>query len=1047
MQVPPRLIGIIALLWSVLDLASPAGIQASRPAAPTGTSDSMIHPVTPDKLLSLDKYLIRYEDIPLPNFGLINDIIRDDRGFLWVATTRGLFKYDGYQVKEYPNGYEPIRNRDNITKILRMDDGSPLLSTGKGLWRFDLKTELFDSFLPEAEFSEVRVRSIVNDSNGTIWIGTESHGLFGYNQRTKAVRRYTTGKGLSDDRITALLADRSGTLWIGTLGGGLNCLDPATSTIVSYRAAGREDRRLLSDHVTSLCEAENRDIWIGTDNGLNVLEPASRQIRRVSLPSPIRHTIWSMARDPAGSLWIAASDLGLLNYRGEVLTRFPASGELARSLSKIRALYFDPVATGKANLLLWIGTRSGVTKLLVSSNPFANHLRNQDSLQLDRGAVLSFCRDRTGILWLGLWGGGLEGLRRVDGRYRRISHFEHDSGDPLSLPSNDIGSLAEDRNGNLWIGTSRGLGMLDHRRKQMIIDRHVEGDSTSLSGDEINEIHEDRNGAVWFCTKGGLSRLLPGGMHRFENFLDDPGDARQTGGNTVSGIVEDRLSNSWVATYGRGLNKIDSSGKITRYLCPADSPGVGENRIDQIAEDPDGLLWLSTRAGLVSFDPRSGVYGRFPIEDLRDGHIFGISIDRDGDLWLSTAIGLGRFSPKSREFERFDEQNGLQFKEFFSAFYRDDAGRLLAGGSDGFMEFSPADVPDHPPAPVIVITSVSVFDSALPASVLNSSEVRLSHDQNFFSFTFAALDYSNPRRNRFAYKMEGIDEKWVDAGTRNFTSYANLDPGGYIFRVKGCNSSNVWNEAGASISIMITPPYWRTWWFRILVAALFGCALYTAYRYRLGRLLAVERLRLRIADDLHDDVGSNLSAIAMVSRVLQRTPDLTEATKLKLAEIYDTAVTTSEGMRDIVWFIKPGNDTLEDLFLRLKEIASSLLADIDYELHAPAGGSSVRTTLEFKRNFFLAFKEILTNVAKHASATRVEIHIEQRDGVLEVVVWDNGRGFSPLSPADPAWKPAGNAGRGNGLGNLRSRALTIGGNFEISSERGKGTTAKLWGKL
>jgi hypothetical protein len=240
---------------------------------------------------------------------------------------------------------------------------------------------------------------------------------------------------------------------------------------------------------------------------------------------------------------------------------------------------------------------------------------------------------------------------------------------------------------------------------------------------------------------------------------------------------------------------------------------------------------------------------------------------------LSTEIGLAKYSPTTSSFTRIDGTYGILFTELLSGFCEDTHGKLFVGGLDGFAEFSPDSVSAETHIPEIAITSFSIFDRELPASVLAAGEIRCTHNQNFLSFSFAALDYANPMRNRFAYRMVGVDKSWVEAGTRNYARYTNLDPGEYVFQVKGSNSEGVWNEAGTSISVIISPPYWRTWWFRIVVVGFIGAAMYIAYRYRLKKLLEVERLRLRIANDLHDDIGSNLSSIAMVARAIQRTPD------------------------------------------------------------------------------------------------------------------------------------------------------------------------------
>ena len=1000
------------------------------------------------QVLPLDKYLISFEHIPSPSFGRINAIIRDDRGFIWFGTTSGLCKYDGYQVRVQTAGTPPDVLQQLVTGVIKMGDGSLLLGSGKGLWTFDPRTEQSAPFLPGARFSETRVNALVQDSRGTIWIGTDSLGLFGYDPGTLVLRRYTSGDGLSNDVIMALLPDRRGNLWIGTVAG-LDVLDVTTSRISSYHAHPSDPASLQSDNITALYESDSGELWVGSRAGLDVLEESTGRIRRMDLHSYIRHTVGGITKDAANRMWIGASDLGLLTYYHGTFEQFSTLSDVERTLGAITALYPDPVATSAQELLLWIGTRSGVNKILVSKNPFANHIRNRDSLQLGRGAVLSLYEDRKGTLWAGLWGGGLDALRRSNGTYRLAANFQNDPSNPVTLPDNDVESILEDRTGILWLGTFKGLAALDNQRSEMVIDTHREGDSTSIASNRISRIYEDHSGTIWVCTNRGFSQLVrseappeKGGQripHRFRNYLDNPSDNPPEGGTSVDDIIEDEASNHWVATSGRGLYRLGSDGTLARFVFPGDSTGVGKSWIYALTEDRNGLIWLSTGRGLVSFDPRTGSFAQVSPDQFQNAHIFGIAADAAGDLWLSTGVGLVKYSPKTQAFMRYDKDDGMPFTELLSGFFRSRRGTLYVGGLDGFTEFCPESVVTASRPPEISITAFSVFGKELSASAVNTGEIRLGHDQNFFSFSFAALDYVKPLRNRFTYRMVGVDKGWIDAGTRNYASYTNVNPGDYVFQVKGCNSDEVWNESGASISIVITPPFWQTWWFRILAAGLGGGAIYAAYRYRLRRLLEVERLRLRIADDLHDDVGSNLSTIAIVSRAVQQAPELTPGTRSKLSEIYDTAVTTSEGMKDIVWFIKPRNDTLDDLLLRMKDTASALLREIGHDFETSGDENSMKVTIEFKRNYFLAFKEILTNIVKHASATRVQIQVEDRDGMLETVIHDNGCGFDQSS--------AGAVRRGNGLGSLKNRARNIRGEFEITSQPGRGTSVRFSGRL
>lgn len=981
----------------------------------------------------LDQSQVTFEQIPSPNFGRVNAIIRDDRGFLWFGTTKGLLKYDGYRVRVFP-GDSP---QDGLVfAMLKMGDGSLMLGTGNGLWRFDLAKEQATPFLTGMEFSGSRIISAAKDSSGTLWIGTGSQGLFSCDPVTRKVQRFTTDNGLGDNRITAILPGHGNTVWIGTGTGGLNALDRTTSRIVSYRRQASGAESLNSDHIASLCERGERELWIGTDDGLNVLDFSSGHMHRLEIHSAIKHTIMSIGGDPSGRMWVAATDLGLLSYDNGMFTQFRTPADVGRSLNTIMTLYPDPVASTTTSLLLWVGTHSGVDKVLISANPFANHIRGEQSLELDRGAVLSLCEDRKGILWVGLWGGGLDALQRDHGTYRRVRHFEHDASRAGSLPSNDVEELMEDRQENLWIGTPDGLAMLDPRRKYMIIDRHVEGEPMSLLSNGVNRIHEDQSGRIWICTRDGLSQLIPGTPHRFKYFLNSPRDAHPVGGNEVTDILEDSLSNLWVTTCGNGLIRVEPGGGFHRFMFPGDSAGTGENWMYCLASDRNGLFWLSTRAGLMVFDSRSHTFAEHTADQFSEEHIFGIAVDQDNNPWLSTSIGLGRLSPQPGAFVKYERDDGIPFTELRSGFSRSTRGTLFVGGLDGFTEFCPESVTTIRHTPTIAVTGFSVFDKAEPATIFGAPEIDLSYDEKSFSFSFAALDYTDPQRNSYAYRMVGLEPGWTDADHRTYASYTNMDPGSYVFQVKGSNSYDVWNETGASIRIVISPPYWRTWWFRSALGLLVVTITYSVYRYRLRQLLDLERLRLRIANDLHDDIGSNLSAIAMVSRSLQRAPELSRTTRHKLAEIYETAVSTSEGMRDLVWFIKPENDTLGDLLLRMKDTAATLLGQTTADFHFPNMAAEGPMGVDFKRSVFLAFKEIITNIARHAAATRVEISLALLNGRFEMVIRDNGKGFDMNLPH-----------RGNGLQSIQKRAHHIGGSCEIVSAPGNGTTVKFWGKM
>ncbi|MEO8167372.1 MAG: two-component regulator propeller domain-containing protein, partial [bacterium] len=839
---------------------------------------------------ALRRYLVNIENIPSPTFGKVHAILRDRHGFIWFGTTNGLHKYDGNEVRVLKIIGGNHEEQRFVTAIIQNGDSSLLLAAWRGLWIFNPSTEQSVPFLQNIRFGDGRISSLVEGKNHKLWIGTQTGGLFCYDRMTAQLRSYTTAEGLSDNTIICLFVDRSGIVWVGTHKG-LNSLDPASGHVVQYRSRTADKNSLSFDEVMGIDEITRDELWIGTRNGLDRWNRKTDQFQRFLFNPAKPNDIWAIAHDPMGRIWFSQSEAGLFMMDNDSITQIgsPESSEKAISDPHINTLYVDPTSTA-TNVLLWAGTRDGgLDRLHLIQNQFSTFIRNNNLPVQGNGAFLSLCEDHRGILWAGLWGGGLNALRLSDGKATLLAHHTHDPNNKSGLPSNTVSSIVEDKTGILWIGTPDGLASLDSNRRIFTVYQHRDGDSTSLAANAINKVYLDRSGELWVCTAGGLSRLEKGRQNRFVNYLHNPGDGHSnvnsSGRNFVSDIVEDQSGNIWATMYGGGLNRLERSGRYTRFVFPSDSDGTHESWIYTAYQDHRGIFWLESAAGLLTFDPTTELFTRFPSEDLHQASVFGMIQDQRGFLWLSTGIGLVRLDPKNKTLTRFSESQGLPLKELNSDFFVAKGGRMLIGGLEGLTAFYPDSVIESSQAPVIAITGFSVFDKKMAASVFATPEIFLTYDQNFFSFTFAALDYAEPGRNSFEYRMDGIDANWVSAGHRNFATYTNIDPGRYVFRVKGANSENVWNEAGTSIGVVIFPPYWQTWWFRLLAAGCFVSVIYAAYRYRLHKLLDMERLRLRIANDLHDDAGSNLSAIAIMSKAILRAPELSELTRRKITDV------------------------------------------------------------------------------------------------------------------------------------------------------------------
>jgi two-component sensor histidine kinase len=457
-------------------------------------------------------------------------------------------------------------------------------------------------------------------------------------------------------------------------------------------------------------------------------------------------------------------------------------------------------------------------------------------------------------------------------------------------------------------------------------------------------------------------------------------------------------------------------------------------------ENVDGTLYLGTwAAGFARFNRQSDNYTWYTeINGLSNNYVKAMQSDAGGRIWIATEKGLARFDPKTESFRTYTVEDGLQSNFFWSgSSCKGRDGKLYFGGTNGFNVFHPDSISENMNIPLVVITSVRVLDKPFPISGEGRDRtINLRYEADFFSFEFVALDYTFPERNQYAYMLEGFDKNWVKSGNRRYAAYTHLDPGRYLFRVRGSNNDGVWNETGTAIAIVIAPPYWMTWWFRGFILVTIATGLYGFYRYRLNQVLKVERLRQRIGRDLHDDIGTNLSAIVIASQVIRQQRQASPEVLEQVDDIGGIALKTQELMRDIIWMLNPRNDTLKEFVARMKHEAARLFKTVDYSFSAPERELPEKVSLDFKRNMFLIYKEALNNIVRHAQARNVNITISVHDNTLKLTLGDDGLGFDPEKTS-----------QGNGLVNMHSRAQHIGAALRVSSAPGKGCTLELEAKI
>lgn len=553
---------------------------------------------------------------------------------------------------------------------------------------------------------------------------------------------------------------------------------------------------------------------------------------------------------------------------------------------------------------------------------------------------------------------------------------------------------------------------------------------------------------------------LGGGLDEFDRdsgiFIHhkyDPKDPNSLGWNWVNAIYEDKSGTLWVGTStDTALNKLDrATGKFTRYLYdPKNIKSLSLYSVHSIYEDSRGTLWIGTAAGLNRFERSTETFTHFTTKDgIASDFIGAILEDNSGYLWLKTLKGVSKFDPRTGTFRNYDASDGVNINPGWGkASYKNKKGEMLFGGTNGFVRFYPDSVKDNPHVPPIVITAFKVFDKPVPLDTAISEKkvLELSYRDDVFSFEFVALNYTSPEKNQYAYKLEGFDKDWIYCGTRRYASYTNLDGGTYVFKVKGSNNDGVWNEAGTSIFVIITPPFWKTWWFRTISFLTIAISIGGTIRYiettKLRRRLraleqqeALERERLRISRDMHDEVGANLTKISVMSELALKNRQTPDGGTKELLKISQTAREVIDNIGAILWAINPRNDRLDNLAGYIRESTSEFLemTPIKYSFDFPEQIPGHPLSAEARRNIFLTMKEATNNVVKHSGATSVELHCRVSDHEVEFSIQDNGKGF--IIEELP--------GRGNGLLNMKKRIEDIDGNFQIESQPGHGTRIKL----
>jgi ligand-binding sensor domain-containing protein/anti-sigma regulatory factor (Ser/Thr protein kinase) len=810
----------------------------------------------------------------------VNCMLRDRDGFMWFGTQDGLNLYDGKKFRVFQNqpGDSTSLSNNYIVSICEDEEGIIWVGTMTGgLNRFDKHTERFRVFLHSDSLnsiSENTVWTVLSDGEGNIWAGTS----LGVNRYNKQSGKFTTFRPVPSDTesvitdlTVSLFKDHLERIWIGTVEG-LCMFRKESGKFTRYYNPFEKDLK-GANIIWSISETLSGEIVTGTDNGVYLLNKTSGQYTKIMGARDEEQLVaWSVTRQPDGTIW-AGTRQGLFRIeipenRHEVYLHDP-SDQHSIVDNNIWCLLPDPAG------FLWAGTNNGICKTKTS----AAHFRllsgeTGQSLKLSSSRVMAILEDKSGQLWIGTDGGG---LNCISPERKRLTIFNSSNS---GLMNDNVWALAEDSDGNIYIGNYQG-GLHRYDRKTGIIHPYPvnSGDEYSLSNPRVLALLVAKDGTVWIGTRGG-------GVNRFDpetgKFLVYQNSVEDTTGfpaNTVLSLAQDKEERIWIGTQEGGLSLyMPSENKFKTFTNhPEDGSGLSDNNVWAIEFDRKGRMWVGTQGGLnISESPGENMHFRYftTRDGLRTNIIIGIKEDSEGNIWMSTFSGLAKLDIKTFEstsdknkpdeyfsmfhplFILFDTDHGLQGLEFNQgSSHKGHSGTLYFGGSKGLNYFIDKEVRASDYKPPVVFTGLKIFNKEVSvnpgkSASLHASKIELNEGNTYFlpkkigflnditltyresviSFEFASLDFSNPHKNQYAYKMMGFDDNWNYMGTQNTATYTNLDPGDYTLIIQGSNSDGIWNSSETVLRITIVPPFWKTGWFISMAVFVIILAIYLVLR-------------------------------------------------------------------------------------------------------------------------------------------------------------------------------------------------------------------------
>jgi two-component system sensor histidine kinase ChiS len=966
-----------------------------------------------DKTIDFEKYSVGQG---LSNLS-VHALLQDNQGFIWIGTQGGLGRFDGYKfVNYYSDPFDKTTLSDNyITCLKQGKDGSIWAGTRKGICNLNKYNNIVRNYnVPDGQiFKKLHeyILCLHEERKGNLWVGTKG-GLLYFDFKEKKFTEIRLDSTLIPKkeylRVNDIQSDKNGNLWIGTSRG-----------IYFYNTTIKKAIKKLSDpqNIVRLCLDQNL-LWIATGAGVFNLDIITSALKTYYPSATGNNDIYCM----------------LLNSKNELL----------------------------------VGTLEGIKKFDPKTNQFVRFFENERVIswyQSNRSQAL--LEDSNQTYWIATFS---DGLYHYDPSPPKFQHYKYVENDPFSLQDNAVYGLCEVRNGDVWVGTSTDLSILKKDSGKFI---RYSDTPTGM----IWRIYEDSEGIVWAGGRAGLIESRPDGRSSFygaksgsqnagrvsaiyedhqkvmwfggrdglytydktnKKFIPFPLPIITPDSVQINHIIEDKKHQIWIAsTYG--LYKIDSTRNDVKFYIKDEQNinSPSDNNYSGILLAKDGQIYASSiNYGLNRFNSDKETFSHFRTKDgLPDEKLWGLAEDHHGFIWITTSKGMSRFDPRTKSFLNFDIYDGLQSYEFSNISFHKGrySNKIYFGGINGFNVFHPDSLKYNRQIPNPRFTSLKYRIDADRSSeykdvpgIFLKNKLILPAGTDIINIEFSAFNFRQSFKNQYKYILEGVNQKWIDLGFKPEISLIGLSHGNYTLKVLASNNDGQWSKEPLELFLTIKPYWWQMLWFKALLVILIIWFVYLFIQYSLNKRLEMEKIRTQIASDLHDEVGSMLSGLAMQSELLLSGDRKDSVSKLENISLISRSVISK--MRDLVWSIDSRRDSMDSLLEKMEEQAADLFhpMDIGFKIERGVINPKKKMSVLARQQVFMIFNEAITNVVRHSDATFVHIKVGNFGDYFELSVHDNGSS-NPLKKVHKA---------GMGTSNMMMRADKLNGKLTITNQKG-----------